>query len=123
MQGVIEAQHDIEILKNLVTEVQITYFTDNTMTVGEDMSAYTAQAQAKESDDPAAAEICTFTIDETNKATGIFIVRFNDKTGIITQAAGVKGFWNLVLIDASNDPFSYVKGYAEVVQRPTTVVP
>jgi len=122
-EGIIATQEDIEIIKNRVTEFAVTFYTDDTHTVGEDMSAYTAQAQARESADPDSAEICSFTIDETNKATGVFILTYNDKTGIITQDAGLIGFWDLALVDGSDDPVSYMYGYAPVVHFPTVVTP
>lgn len=85
--------------------------------VGQDLTGWTIAAQIRESQDSAATEIASFTVEIPNPADGIFYLNLanNDIDGI-TQASGQ---YDVVLVDPSGFADTYFYGEVSFVRTAT----
>jgi hypothetical protein len=111
------AQRDLSFKKGRKGSVQYTF--KDSDGVARDLSAYTFQGQARENADPTSTLITTFSIDETNKATGIIIITVDDTASSISVDTGS---YDLVGVDGSSKPWTFLFGYISFGDSPTVVV-
>jgi hypothetical protein len=111
------AQDDIVIKKGRKWSISWT-FTDSDG-VALNLSTYTFQGQIRASADPTSTLIATFSFDTTNAATGVIVASIDDSTSTITAD---NGYFDVVAIDASSKPWTYIYGYAKFEDSPTVVV-
>lgn len=112
----ISAQDDITVRKGRNWSKSYTFQDTDGNAI--DLSTFTFQGQIRANADPTSTLIVAMTFDLTNAATGVILAQIDDSDSAIT---GDSGYFDIVAIDALSEPWTYIFGYATLLDSPTVV--